>query len=248
MRAAAGLAGARASRFGAGLLLAEELFWARLAACFRVECFAAVPRLRDLANPGAAAAGTAARDGEPRPNEAFACVDGGCRASAGATAAVTRTTRPAASLLPPRILRRPLDAPRARPPQLRNTMQLPPADFKFEQSFSAASRVSAPTRIRVQTAEPRPAILRWITTGGRPPRTAGYCFCKESKLARAPASDQLPASCTPQGGGLGCAAITGFDGVNNRATCGHGTAGSTGASRGSPARHVSAEWPVMAST
>src|SRR5437763_7893311 len=83
-------------------------------------------------------------------------------------------TIPAAT---PRIPRLPA---RPRRDQFRNTMQLPPADFKLAQSFSALSRVSAPTRTRVQTAGPRPAILLWISTGGRPCRMAGYCFWSES--------------------------------------------------------------------
>src|SRR5260370_37134298 len=78
-------------------------------------------------------------------------------------------------------------------------MHLPPTASNREHNSFARSRVASATRTRYQVAEPGPARRLLITSGDRVPRTDGNFFCRSWYWAKAALSDQLPASCSPQG-------------------------------------------------
>src|SRR5260370_1023303 len=78
-------------------------------------------------------------------------------------------------------------------------MHLRPAASNREHNSAAGSRVDSATRTRYQAAEPGPARRLLIRSGERAPRMDGNLFCRSRYSASAALSDQLPASCSPQG-------------------------------------------------
>jgi hypothetical protein len=98
-------------------------------------------------------------------------------------------------------------------------------------------------RILKKGAVPRLRITVRMTSGSLCPRMPAYCFCTAAKLARAFASEKLPASWTPQGaqaadpcGAEACRAADPAPGCDSAAAisaqvraCSGAEAGSTGA-------------------